>query len=649
MKQSATGGAAPLIWVLGTIVLVLGLGASETLRRIEAHKARAASAALQAEIAVAKSDAAAALAAVIPPDAVELVRQSVYQVNVRDSNGRIVAFGTAFVVDRERGLLATNAHIVRTLPIDSSFTATIVNESVGEPIPIIGAKEHAGYERFAKLVDEYEPIRRSDSLTSPEFVHAFDLAFDTGLIIVDPIDADTGVNRLEPALPLASDEDLLALKAGDPVAIIGYPFDRAQRDTGDDIGSSRAERGVIAAMVSPLDTPEAKGDPVIANLIVHRMSSRPGNSGSPIIDGKGRVIGVESAGVPDGDSVAQRADMVRDLLEPLREEERLAKIFEPAWRDRLAYFARAADIVPFTAFAIRRDAPRATANVKIATIEPGAGQPFRWFSPEQRVYGSPVRYFLAAAPDIDDEEEEDADGDEEANDSSNRLKRGLGVTPTPVFRISRFGRYSELQVDVKAGERAIAFAYDYHPNYGGCEVEIYWRQHGEKRLKVNGSDAYGFNFLELPASEGPTTRHYLIVRRVIAAYREGYIYHCAPDDDYFRFGVVRWQDGESDTAEKSENTTIAATSLADRERFGGALADFSTVAKSGFAQLGGFSALLRKCSGDFGSCRASRPVVWDGGRATAADLAGLADQALALDRDASAGAALGQSSGSALD
>ena len=53
------------------------------------------------------------------------------------------------------------------------------------------------------------------------------------------------------------------------------------------------------------------------------MSIAPGSSGSPLFNRDMEVIGITSHGVPKGDAVAQRAEVLRDLMLPLAEEEAL--------------------------------------------------------------------------------------------------------------------------------------------------------------------------------------------------------------------------------------------------------------------------------------------------------------------------------------
>jgi S1-C subfamily serine protease len=116
------------------------------------------------------------------------------------------------------------------------------------------------------------------------------LAFDSGAI---------------PPLPFTDADD--PAQAKDPVAILGYPQD----------GPFDIESGRIRAKQT-LRSPDIYGDgAVIRDVYSIRGLVRPGNSGGPIVDSAGQVVGVVfAASVTDDDTgYAITADQVREAAD----------------------------------------------------------------------------------------------------------------------------------------------------------------------------------------------------------------------------------------------------------------------------------------------------------------------------------------------
>jgi S1-C subfamily serine protease len=89
----------------------------------------------------------------------------------------------------------------------------------------------------------------------------------------------------EPSLPLASDA-----AAGTAAAILGYPLD----------GPFSAEPGRIGA-TQVVSTEDAYGNgPVLRRITSLRGLVRPGNSGGPLVDAAGQVVGTVFAAVTGG-------------------------------------------------------------------------------------------------------------------------------------------------------------------------------------------------------------------------------------------------------------------------------------------------------------------------------------------------------------
>jgi putative serine protease PepD len=97
-----------------------------------------------------------------------------------------------------------------------------------------------------------------------------DSATDTAVLKVDP----SGL-KLHP-LPLGS---LATRRVGDPIAIIGDPFS--------------FQRSLSSGLISGLDrTIQAPNGFTIAHALQTDAAMNPGNSGGPVLDAEGRVIGV---------------------------------------------------------------------------------------------------------------------------------------------------------------------------------------------------------------------------------------------------------------------------------------------------------------------------------------------------------------------
>src|SRR4051812_44871399 len=139
----------------------------------------------------------------------------------------------------------------------------------------------------------------------PQVYVTADDAVDAHVVFYDP-DVDVAVLEFDsgevPALPFTSEAEPAVPQ--DPVAILGYPQD----------GPFDIESGRIRA-TQTLRSPDIYSDgAVIRDVYSLRGLVRPGNSGGPIVDSRGRVAGVVfAASVTDDDTgYALTANQVRD-------------------------------------------------------------------------------------------------------------------------------------------------------------------------------------------------------------------------------------------------------------------------------------------------------------------------------------------------
>ncbi|WP_055548057.1 S1C family serine protease [Streptomyces sp. NBRC 110028] len=150
--------------------------------------------------------------------------------------------GTGFVLDK-RGHILTNNHVVAPAGSDGDISVTF----------------NGGQTARAELVGR-------------------DAGYDLAVIRVE------GVSGLSP-LALGNSD---SVRVGDPVVAIGAPFDLAGTVTS----------GIISAKERPITAGGEKEDGSDISYVDALQTDapiNPGNSGGPLVDGKARVIGINSA------------------------------------------------------------------------------------------------------------------------------------------------------------------------------------------------------------------------------------------------------------------------------------------------------------------------------------------------------------------
>jgi S1-C subfamily serine protease len=189
--------------------------------------------------------------------------------------GGQAASGSGFVIDDE-GLVVTNEHVV-----------------------------DGGSEFRVRFGEDGDPVEA-------ELLGA-DPSVDLALLRVDPADVEGGLHPLE----LGASEDL---RPGDLVIAIGSPFGLEGTVTS----------GIVSALGRTITAPNGFS---ISGAIQTDAAINPGNSGGPLLDARGRVIGVNSqirtggGGDNSGVGFAVPVDEVKRALPFLERGERVPRAF----------------------------------------------------------------------------------------------------------------------------------------------------------------------------------------------------------------------------------------------------------------------------------------------------------------------------------
>jgi S1-C subfamily serine protease len=125
-------------------------------------------------------------------------------------------------------------------------------------------------------------VERTDGTGIASFVDGRELAFD--IVGADPL-SDLAVLRLDSDAEPAELGDAESLRVGQLVVAIGNPHGFA--------GSVTA--GVVSALGRSLPVRSRRAARIVDNVIQTDAALNPGNSGGALVDGRGRLVGINTA------------------------------------------------------------------------------------------------------------------------------------------------------------------------------------------------------------------------------------------------------------------------------------------------------------------------------------------------------------------
>jgi S1-C subfamily serine protease len=185
--------------------------------------------------------------------------------------------GSGIVIDAQRGLVLTNAHVVVG---NSGLKAQIGNDAASTtPVRLVGASP----------CDDLAVVK-----------------------LVNP------VNNLK-ALPLGAAS---SVHAGDQVTVLGFPGSfqttPGSQQTGNQQASTVVANTGTVSQVGVQGAPDPSL-PTYQNLIVHQAPTNHGNSGGPLLNQNAQVIGINTLGNPDnqGQYYSISIDYAKRLLPDL--------------------------------------------------------------------------------------------------------------------------------------------------------------------------------------------------------------------------------------------------------------------------------------------------------------------------------------------
>lgn len=209
-------------------------------------------------------------------DVVQTVRPSVVVVNASTGTG-LGGTGSGWVLDADAGLIVTNHHVINA---GSLYTVGVKS---GEPAE---GEENAPIEEQSATVVGTAPCE------------------DLAVLKTDP----TGLRTL----PLAPPDKL---RQGDEVIALGFPGTESDRT--DYVQTT----GTVSDVLTSLSNDDLRIDvPDLPNLVLTDTPVNPGNSGGPLINSDGEVVGVVvgSQRLAQNQNYAIGLERVRDVVSRLR-------------------------------------------------------------------------------------------------------------------------------------------------------------------------------------------------------------------------------------------------------------------------------------------------------------------------------------------
>jgi hypothetical protein len=339
---SARAGRLAAIGAAVAVAAVVGTGIVWYTGQSEGAKLE------QAFAELSKKQEAAAADSISAPVRDKLLAAA-HVVLIQFEGGQVSAQGSASPIGPD--LLVTNSHVAELrekLPPGAKLMVRAPGKD-GKVYEVIDHKLHPGYRAFTGFLNE-DPIfvpAVKDCPTCFPTVLKGSLSYDVAIMRVAK-----GAN-LSPVLEIASEQELRAMRAGQPIALAGYPLENIRGSEMTGLGATPNFRaGVVSAITDMFNLP---GDPAQQRLIHHNIPVTGGNSGSPMVNAAGKLVALLNSGnvfaaqgggrMPNAAIInyGQRADLARELVDGTAEAN-LAKERE-YWSKQTATFKRGFDFI----------------------------------------------------------------------------------------------------------------------------------------------------------------------------------------------------------------------------------------------------------------------------------------------------------------
>lgn len=270
----------------------------------------------------------------VPQTFLDQAARSVYIVTAGEAPGLETVMATAWVVGD--GILATNAHVAAAFDPSGRISLYVRNpDSEDKPHRVTAVRIHAGYQAFPQAVMRAKPFM-AGPFGQPMPVLALP-GYDVALLIVErPGD-------LAPPLRVAAEADIRSMRAGDPLAMVGYPLQVFNNQLQRISANPRHQRGQVTAMTHFI---QAQVEPEDAVFMIHNVPGVGGNSGSPILNVNGEVVGLMSHTLGfAGENGAQRADLLLDLLDG-KDRSKIISTNMAEWSALFGQFKSGHEVIP---------------------------------------------------------------------------------------------------------------------------------------------------------------------------------------------------------------------------------------------------------------------------------------------------------------
>jgi len=126
-------------------------------------------------------------------------------------------------------------------------------------------------------------------------LYLYDKSKTTANIVYEDTVLDFAILKSNKSLPYLNLGDSDSLNVGEDVLAVGTPLSLTLTHT--------FTEGIVSALNRTLKVSDTEGDGYMQNLIQHDASLNPGNSGGPLINSKGEVVGINTLKISGGEGI----------------------------------------------------------------------------------------------------------------------------------------------------------------------------------------------------------------------------------------------------------------------------------------------------------------------------------------------------------